>query len=640
MRLNLFLLGFVFVAFLQTKGQESPLSVTDACGLNKQTALERRNETTAADVFYLDLQLHVNPQNAYLEGQAALHFKPFVASSTLQLSLHRSLTVDSVKRGELPLGFSRNLDRLVVQLGGVLSPNTTDSVRVYYSGFPSFENMYYSRSVHASGPIVATRSQPYGCMYWWPCQNTLSDKVDSLRISLICNKAFTGVANGVLVQETAIDSNLNLFVWKHNYPIASYLVAVSFSAYERIEEVVHFNHRIDSVRLQHFVYPFYKNTAEALVQVTKPMMQLFDSLFGPYPFAREQYGHAQFHHGGGMEHQTMSFMGTFSYDLIAHELAHQWFGNKVTCSTWEELWLNEGFATYGNLLCYQYLVSDSAWLRQIEATMDVVMSATNGSVFVKDTTGFPTLFDQRLVYKKGAMVLHMLRFVCGDEAFFRGVRAYLADTTFAYGFVKQRDLQFHLEQAAGVDLSLFFEQWILGEGHPLYTIAFAQAPSGQVEIEITQETTHPSVGFFELPIPLLLKGKQGQSQWLRLLPNSSAYKVTIEPGFELSQLVFDPQRNILARALVFDKSKDVQLPIVLFPNPVQGSFQVVLPSAELLAYRILSPTGAVVKEEKLRESLPSGQTYPIDMLNFSPGFYIFEAETNQGRVLRKYCKQF
>lgn len=619
-------------------GQESPLTVADSCASHKKIGLERRNVPASLDVVYLDLNLFVWPTNGVMESQAALHFKPKTTTSHIELSLHNALRVDSVKSGQTRLFFTHASHTLSIDLVKTIERGELDSVRVYYQGLPSSENMYYSRSAHASGSVVATRSQPYGCMYWWPCQNTLSDKIDSLRVVLKCDKAYTGVSNGVLKQELDLDAGLRMFVWEHKYPIAPYLVAVSFSPYERIEDVVYVNKGLDSIKLQHFVYPFYKNTAEQLVAVTKPMMQMFDSLFGPYPFAKEQYGHAQFHHGGGMEHQTMSFMGTFSYDLIAHELAHQWFGDKVTCGTWEELWLNEGFATYGNLLCYQNLVSDSAWLQQIEATMDNVMAQSGGSVFARDTSRFSTLFDQRLVYKKGAMVLHMLRLVCGELAFFNGIRNYLNDSNLSYGFARQNDLKFHLETASGKDLSLFFEQWIMGEGHPVFAISYKQSPSGWLDIDVVQETTHPSVSFFDIPVPLVVIGKQGQVLQLQLLPSSSNYTYGLDPGFVVEKIQFDPRKNILARGLVFDKSKSNSQTLILFPNPVGETFQVVLPSAELIGYRIVSTDGKIIKEEKLTQSLSVGQTLSIDFLSVSNGLFIFEADTNKGKLVRKFSK--
>ena len=149
--------------------------------------------------------------------------------------------------------------------------------------------------------------------------------------------------------------------------------------------------------------------------------------------------------GGGMEHTTMSFMGSWSRGLIAHELAHQWFGNKITCGSWEDIWLNEGFATYLDGLVYENFDGQDVFSQWRKAVVNSVTSSPSGSTFVTDTTSVSRIFNSRLSYRKGAMILHMLRYKIGDDNFFQGVKNYLADPTLAYSYAKTEDLQRHLE---------------------------------------------------------------------------------------------------------------------------------------------------------------------------------------------------
>ena len=242
--------------------------------------------------------------------------------------------------------------------------------------------------------------------------------------------------------------------------------------------------------------PVVRTQAFDVVEV----MQLFNRLFGDYPFAREQYGQAQFGWSGGIEHQTMSFVGAFPYELLAHELAHQWFGNRITCGSWEDIWLNEGFATYLSGLCYQYLRPEW-WKLFLAQRMERVTREPGGTVKVDDTESISRIFNNRLSYAKGGMVLHMLRWILGDTAFFNGIRSYLNDPQLQYGYARTTDLQRNLEQASGRTLSWFFEDWYEGEGYPVYDLSWSQESKG-LRLKLQQSNAHPADRFFEIPLPV------------------------------------------------------------------------------------------------------------------------------------------
>jgi len=178
------------------------------------------------------------------------------------------------------------------------------------------------------------------------------------------------------------------------------------------------------IEILNFVYPENLEKAKTETPVTAEMIALYNRLIGEYPFADEKYGHAQFGWGGGMEHQTMSFMYNFGFELVAHELAHQWFGDYITCGSWQDIWLNEGFATYLSGLVYENLLDGYWWPQFKKLNVERIVSQPGGSVYVKDTTNIETIFSGRLSYSKGAWILHMLRWTLGDEAFFEGMKSY------------------------------------------------------------------------------------------------------------------------------------------------------------------------------------------------------------------------
>jgi aminopeptidase N len=216
--------------------------------------------------------------------------------------------------------------------------------------------------------------------------------------------------------------------------VVTYLVAIAVTNYVEFTDYAHFDGRSDSLPVLNYVFPQFEASSRSEVKDILPMLRLMDSLFIPYPFEKEKYGHAQFTWGGGMEHQTMSFMVNFSFDLMAHEVAHQWFGDMVTCGSWNDLWLNEGYATYLTAVCHEYLRGKEDFKFQMRAMRNNITAKDDGSVKPSDTSQVNVLFNGRLTYRKGAWLLHMLRNELGDSLFFEGCRTFLTGGDRAFAF--------------------------------------------------------------------------------------------------------------------------------------------------------------------------------------------------------------
>jgi aminopeptidase N len=308
-----------------------------------------------------------------------------------------------------------------------------------------------------------TLSEPYGARDWWPCKNGLDDKADSIDVFITHPGTYRAASNGLLQSQTPVAGGKTLTYWKHRYPIATYLICFAVTNYAVFDRTVTLTNGI--LPMQTFAYPedstsFSNGTTNVL-----NAMKLYDSTFGPYPFMNEKYGHVEFSWGGGMEHQTSTFVTNIGESLCAHELGHQWFGDKVTCGSWKDVWLNEGFATH---LASIYMESKypSSAISNRKSEISNITSQAGGSVMVDDTTSVNRIFDSRLSYTKGSHLLYMLRWILGDNAFFTALRNYQIDPAIIYGFATTADLKRNMEQASGKDLTYFFNEWFSGQGYP------------------------------------------------------------------------------------------------------------------------------------------------------------------------------
>jgi aminopeptidase N len=596
----------------------------------------KRSAGVDLDIHFVELSFEPDMVTGEIKyGSVLYHFKPAASTSALEFDLRNELTVDSITYHGSSLSYTHNANLIRVSLPGLISAGMSDSLRITYHGKPNMSNRSYTLMMTASGPNVATLSQPYDAHFWWPCRENLSDKIDSLNVRLMVDTPYTAVSNGRLFNTTAIGKK-RLFEFRHRYPVATYLVAVSFANYNFYTQPAYLTSINQPMDIQNYV--FKKNDladAKKKTFETVKIIRLFDSLFGTYPFHKEHYGHAQFTWGGGMEHQTMSFMVNFNYDLIGHELAHQWFGDKLTCGTWKEIWLNEGFATYCNLLCYDFLRTRPEWLALLKKNKADVMSQPGGSVYAYDTVSVDRLFEYRTTYQKGAMVMHQLRWVIGDAAFFSALRKYLADSRLAYGFTTQKDLKAYFEQESGMDLSDYFDDWINKQGYPQYDVMWAQK-GRELSVDLVQTQSHTSVNGFNVPLPVLVKGFNRDTM-LRIDIQSNLQNYKINLDFKVRELVFDPDEWVMARYEVKFSKPDSDN-VTVYPNPFNGFLYLSLDDMDIKDWEIVDATGKQVYSRQYASALAKGSIEAIDCNFLASGLYILKMSNDTRTLVKKIVK--
>jgi len=592
----------------------------------------RVESTSGYDVRWYRCCWNINPAVKQVSGNVTILFKPVARPlDSLVLDLNQALRVDSIYYHNQVIAWNHLSDLLSVKFPAALAVQVADSVTVFYHGVPP-DNGFGSfvQNTHSGTPIIWTLSEPYGASDWWPCKNSLTDKADSIDIYIKTSPAYKSASNGTLVSATPVGNDV-VYHWKHRYPIATYLICLAVTNYSRYTHLVPFGP--DTLKVINYVYPEDSAAAFAQTAAIVPMIQLYDTLFGIYPFQNEKYGHAEFGWGGGMEHQTMTFVVSFGYELIAHELGHQWFGDKVTCGSWSDIWLNEGFATYLSGLCYEHL-SPIWWKRFRQVRVQSVVAQPGGSVFCTDTTSVGRIFDSRLSYAKGALILHQLRWLMGDSLFYAALRSYLADAALSYGFARTADLKSHLEAAYGHDLAWYFNDWYTGEGYPSYHIDWAQSGNA-VTYTVSQTQSHPSVTFFPMSIPVQFKNAT-RDTLIRVFNSFSGQTFTATIPFAVDSVIFDPDyqlisgNNTVGAVAEHDWHRNLQI----YPNPAGNAITVSIEEAKTgIAFSIFSADGRRVKTGHL-----NGKENKISIRELPDGVYsilLFFEKQSTSRIFIK-----
>ncbi len=526
------------------------------------------------DVTYYKLDLRIDTDPTRISG--AVTIRAFSRSGSLQsatLDLVNSMTIDSVRVDGIATSVTQNPMSVDISLGAVKPDGSAFTMVVYYHGIPSTSGFgsFASTTTPGGSPWIWTLSEPYGARDWWPSNDHPTDKADSVDVWITVPGTLKAGSQGILEGVLSNPDGTKTYRWKHRYPIATYLVSLAISDYS--EYSFWFKHSpTDSMEVLNYMLP---GTPVGSLPLTVGMLEIFSELFGPYPFLKEKYGHAQFGWGGAMEHQTMTSTGSTGEAIIAHELAHQWFGDMITLETWPHIWLNEGFATYGQILYVEQQYGQAAYANEIASRMQLAKTATT-SLYVSDTSNIGLLFSNALVYSKGAIVLHMLRHVVGDSLFFVGLRAYASDPALQYGTATTEDLQSVFEAATGRNLGFFFSEWVYGELYPQYAYSWGSSTAvggHQVVVGITQTTGTSNPTFFTMPVDVKVVGLTADTT-IVVFNDQPTQTFSVTVPFAPTNVILDPGNWILKESTGFQVAvKDGQIVPVRyeldqnFPNP-------------------------------------------------------------------------
>ncbi len=500
------------------------------------------------DVTFYFLDIEVSSTSLFVEGNSTTNGIALVDLDTFAIELKSFQTITQLLFNGVDYtnDITRDGDNVIVPVAEI-AEGSEFSAQIFYNGVPPtggfFSGMSNATSPYGKG-VTWTLSEPFAASDWFPVKQDLEDKADSVWVFLTTSSDNMAGSQGLLTDIVDLGNGNSRYEWKSKYPIDYYLISFAVSEYQEYNIYAHPEEMDgDSILIQNFIYddPQCLPANKAGIDETAPMVELMSDLYILYPFWEEKYGHCLTQLGGGMEHQTMTTIGSFSFGLVAHELGHMWFGDNVTCATWSDIWINEGFATYSNYLAEEYLHGWSSGQSFIKGAQDYAMSSSGGSTYIPIDQIYPgnegRIFSGRLTYYKGAAIVHTLRHeIQNDDTFFEVMGTFQTD--FTDSTATGEDFKNTAEEVTGMDFDQFFDQWYYGEGYPIYDIEYYNS-NGVNHFDVLQ-TTSASTPFFDMLLEMRLYFDDTSDTLIMFHQDDNLTQFEIETGKEVMYIDVDP----------------------------------------------------------------------------------------------------
>ena len=586
------------------------------------------------DVTYYGIKLKVTYSPQYISGSVIINIKADSSSiNACSIDLQNVLTVDSVLLNGTPTTFIHSNNKIDIDLDRNYSLDETFSLEIFYQGVPGSSGFgSFEFSTHGGNPIIWTLSEPYGAPDWFPCKDTPADKADSSDVWITVADNLIPVSNGTLQEIINNGDGTHTYYWKNHSPISQYLISMAISNYLQYDTYFHYGEN-DSMLISHYIYQESFNSIKQFLDETDDMMTVFSDRYGLYPFINERYGHAEIGGFTSMEHQTCTSMGFWGTGVVSHELAHQWFGDKITCKDWHHIWLNEGFATYSEAVYLEAKYGAASYNVQIQIEMNSAKNA-QGSIWVQNINSVGQIFSGSRSYAKGACVLHMLRGIVGDSTFFNIMKTYANDPSFAYGVATTEDFQAVAENISGLDLEYFFQEWIYKVNYPKYTVHWSKnnlsGETYEVNINIMQNVnTDPS--FFTMPVKVKVNTSSGDTV-VTLFNNVQNQDFQFEVNGNPTSINFDYGNWILKDVIsvttsIDDNSSPTKFGLEQnYPNPFnpKTTIRYHLAAGSHVSLKVYNLLGNEIKTLVNEIQQPGDYDLDFDASDLSSGVYFYQ----------------
>ena len=606
----------------------------------------------AYDVKWYFLNLNVENTSVALSGDATIRAQVVKnVMDTFSFHLHEVYTIDSILINGVKKTFvNQGHEHLVVNLG--LPKNTLFDAKIFYHGSGGAGGNWMAGIGNSTGysggkefHITWTLSEPNNAFQWFPVKQDLTDKADSCWVFVTTTKPNKVGSNG-LVKIVDLPDNKVRYEWKTSYPIDYYLISIAVGEYQDYSTYATIPQTGKQLLIQNYIYdtPQCLAANKAVMDETGDMIEFYSEIFGEYPFSREKYGHSQANIGGAMEHQTMTTTCCFYESIIAHELVHQWFGDNVTCASWEHIWLNEGFATYGEYLWEEFKYGRPIAINNFKQNdiNNVISNGRSGSVYVPiayiDDEG--RIFNGTLTYSKGGVLAHMIRYALGDDELFLNIlQTY--QKRFKDHVAVTEDLQNVIEELSGKDFSTFFQQWFYGQGYPMFAIKWHQNEEQLVFNSIQSTTAPTATPLFKVTYELQITYTDNSTEVVPFYQDQKdqQFTYTLPDNKKVKSIKFDPNTWLLATASVVQvagiEEMDQNNAVIITPNPttstVKAQFNPTMQGEKVI--HLFDVYGKTIDQFKTNSEYST-----IDISNLHAGIYFLSVQYGDQVIVKKIIK--
>ncbi|HET6767995.1 MAG TPA: M1 family metallopeptidase [Chitinophagaceae bacterium] len=505
------------------------------------------------DVLHYRYEIRLNDNNDTVYGLAKIKVKFLQSSGELNLDLTKAkndgkgMSIGKIQ-GDNIVDCVHKEETLRIILSKKMNAGDTATIVIPYSGIPS-DGLIISKTKYGHRSFFADNWPDRG-HNWIPCNDDPADKA-TVEFIVTAPEHYQVVANGVQIEETSLGNNFKLTHWREDTPVSTKVMVIGVADFAvQLAGVVN-----GKIPVYSWVYPENKDKGFYDYEMAKDILPFFINNVGPYGYKKLANVQSKTRFGGLENANTIfysenSVSGTRkSEGLLAHEIAHQWFGNMATEKSFGHLWLSEGFATYFTILYFENKYGKDTAIKMLKEDRERIIAYSKESTrAIVDTTetDFMKLLNANS-YQKGGWILHMLRNQLGDSVFWRSIRKYYA--TYAGGVAGTRDLQQIFESVSGTSLKQFFDQWLYTSGQPELDITWRYNAAEKV---LYIEGKQLQKNIFHFPLLLKISSASGSGNE-KLNVNSAIFSFKIKSDQKPASVTVDPRTELLARTTIKEK---------------------------------------------------------------------------------------